>query len=93
MGKLRIFADRCTGCRTCELVCSFHFARAFGRKDGAIEVHRDEAAGEFVPIIHEKATSLRKSCDLCAGEESYLCIKYCVVEAIQGNGDKGYGTE
>jgi Fe-S-cluster-containing hydrogenase component 2 len=90
MGKLRVSAELCTGCRSCELACSFHFARAFGRKAGAIEVRRNEAEGEFVPIIHEKATSLRKACDLCAGEEGYLCVKYCVVGAIAANGGKGY---
>jgi Fe-S-cluster-containing hydrogenase component 2 len=81
--EIRSFPERCTGCRVCELVCSFHFTGAFGRKAGAIEVRRDEPTAEFVPIIHKKAAKLWKACDLCSGEKTYLCAKYCVVKAIE----------
>lgn len=93
MEKTMIFSDRCTGCRICELVCSFHFTKAFGRKAGAIEVHRDEANGEFEPIIHKEATNFQKACDLCTGEEAYLCAKYCFVRAIEIIGGKGHESE
>ena len=83
MEEIRIFSDRCTGCRTCELVCAFHFTGAFGRKAGAIEVHRHEAEGQFLPVIHKNPMDLRKACDLCAGEKTHLCVKYCVVGAIE----------
>lgn len=83
MERVRIFPERCTGCRTCELVCTFHFTRAFGRKAGAIGVQRHDPAGEFDPIIHEEPTTSRKACNLCAGEKSHLCVKYCVVGAIE----------
>ena len=83
MVRTRISPDLCTGCRTCELVCSFHFTKAFSRKAGAIEVRRDEPEGIFDPIIHEKPNNLRKGCDLCAGEDTLLCAKYCAVGAIE----------
>ena len=91
MKRVEALADRCTGCRTCELVCSFHFTGAFGRKAGAIEVRRDEAEGKFEPIIYKEPTNLRKACDLCAGEETYLCVKFCIDGAIRITGGKGYG--
>jgi len=83
MEEMRIFSDRCTGCRTCELVCTFHFTGTFGRKAGAIEVHRNEEEGEFLPVIHKNRMHLRKACDLCADEKTPLCVKYCVVGAIE----------
>lgn len=83
MEEIRIFPERCTGCRMCELVCSFHFTGAFGRKAGAIEVHRHEAKAEFLPLIHKRPIDFRKTCDLCTGEKTHLCVKYCVVGAIE----------
>ena len=83
MEAIRVFPERCTGCRMCELVCSFHFTGAFGRKSGAIEVHRNEEEAEFFPVIHKSPTDLRKTCDLCTREKTHLCVKYCVVGAIQ----------
>ena len=81
--EIRTFQERCTGCRVCELVCSYHFTGAFGRKAGAIEVSRDEPKAEFVPIIRKKPKKLQRACDLCEGEETPLCVKYCVVGAVQ----------
>jgi Fe-S-cluster-containing hydrogenase component 2 len=93
MKKLKTILNRCTGCSICELFCSFHFTKAFSRKAGAIEVCRDEAEGKFEPIIHQAPTSFRKNCDLCEGEEQYLCIKYCPVEAIEVAGGTEYGEK
>jgi len=81
--RIKIYPERCTGCRVCELVCSFHFTRAFSRKNGAIEVLRNEPSAEFVPRIHQKQQKLWEVCDLCAGEKTYLCAKYCTVGAIE----------
>ena len=83
MFKLKLFPDKCTGCRTCEIACSYHHVMAFNRKISSIEVKRFVEEGLYEPVIYKEAVARRKACDLCEGEEMPLCVKYCAVEAIR----------
>lgn len=80
---LTLHPDKCTGCRVCEIACSYHFDKLFNRKSYSIEVARNEKEGIFLPVVHTIQTSKRKACDLCKGEQKPLCIKYCTVGAIE----------
>lgn len=75
-------SDRCTGCRTCQLACSFHFFQVFSKEVSAIEIKRKHEE-EFKMIVHKEDSGSRKGCDLCKGELEPLCVKYCMTEAIQ----------
>jgi len=80
--NLHVDAEKCCGCRTCEVMCTFHHKKVFGRKASSIQVKRLERKGEFEIIIHETEEDLHLACDLCEGEDEPLCVKFCPTEVI-----------
>ncbi len=66
---LAIEAERCTGCNTCMLVCSFVHDQAFNYERSRIRVWRDDDKGFFVPV----------ACEQC---EEAPCILVCPTEAL-----------
>lgn len=86
--KIVIHSDRCTGCRSCEMACSFHHTKKFSPSFSSIEVYRNEENGIFkLRIYTTKDTKERVACDLCKNEEEPLCIKYCTTKALELNGE------
>ena len=73
-GKILIKQENCTGCRSCELACSYHLTRTFQPSMSKIQVIWDSERGE----MHIQ----KDQCDLCRGEEKQLCIKYCASKAL-----------
>jgi anaerobic carbon-monoxide dehydrogenase iron sulfur subunit len=67
----RIVADpeKCTGCRTCELACSFHREKFFNPKKSAIRVVKEERIGLDGPIV----------CQLCRRPD---CVEACPEGAL-----------
>lgn len=68
--------NRCTGCRTCELACSF--AHSIDNKPGRSRIY-PLAAGFpdlFVPVV-------------CLQCEDPACVKSCLVNAIKFNEETG----
>ena len=67
----RITADleKCTGCRTCELVCSFKRTGAFNPKKSAIRIVKDNQVGLDGPI----------TCQLCRNPH---CVEACPEGAL-----------
>jgi benzoyl-CoA reductase subunit BamC len=68
---IRIDADKCNGCRACELICSaFHSAEKYGSSNPArarIRVVRDPLADIYIPVYagdHARAE--------CAGRDRYI---------------------
>lgn len=68
--------QRCTGCRACEMACSWHSAGLFDPERSHIRVYRDNRRGEIQVVLNS-------TCDQCAGEEFPLCIKFCAPEALK----------
>jgi len=68
--------QRCTGCRACELACSWHSARCFQPERSHIRVYRDNRRGEIQVVLNS-------TCDRCAGEDLPLCIQFCAPEALK----------
>lgn len=73
--KITINANLCYSCKTCQLVCSFHHTGAFWPSKSSISVFRNPQDG----IIE---WSINSTCDDCKGEDTPLCIKYCVYGAL-----------
>ena len=69
-------AEACYGCRTCELVCSFHYERVFSPELSSIKVSRNNRDGEI-------KWSIDSTCDSCRGEAQPLCVKYCAYGALR----------
>jgi Fe-S-cluster-containing hydrogenase component 2 len=79
IGRVVVQALNCNGCRTCELACSFHHGKVFGPSISSIEIignSRGEGCG--ISIYKEKINH-HLSCDMCEGEDGFLCVKYCNV--------------
>lgn len=69
MAKLIFNPENCTGCRACELACSFHHEGLFSPSKSRIRVVRIDEEGIDVPV----------GCEHC---DSAPCILVCPVKAI-----------
>jgi len=67
---LLINSDKCTGCRLCELACSFYHTGVFKPSASRIKVKIDTKEGIATPMV----------CEQC---EDYPCIAVCPVFAIR----------
>lgn len=73
---------RCSGCRICELSCSWHHSRVFSPNLSDIKVTRNNRTGVIKWSIDSS------TCDLCNNEEEPLCIKYCAYKVLALKEDK-----
>jgi Fe-S-cluster-containing hydrogenase component 2 len=77
--KMILETQSCTGCRTCEIACSFHHQGSFKPGVSSIEiVDRWEELGFAVSFYH-KDRGGHRSCDGCRGLDEPICVKYCNV--------------
>jgi len=74
--KILINDEACYGCRTCELICSFHHDRVFSPELSSIKVLRNNLTGEI-------DWSIDSTCDSCEGEAHPLCVEYCIYGALR----------
>lgn len=68
VNRIRVHAERCTGCRLCELACSLEKVGEFNPKLSGIRV-RFKGEGSCIPVV----------CTQCEYE---WCMKACPVGAI-----------
>lgn len=68
---LIVDADKCTGCKICELICSMTKLNEFNPKKSYIKVLRNKEMDINIVALDAK-------CDYC-GE----CIKWCIPKAIR----------
>lgn len=69
MAKLLFNSELCTGCRACELACSFHFENLFAPSKSRIRVVRIDEEGIDVPV----------GCEHC---DDAVCMLVCPVKAL-----------
>ncbi len=70
MSKILVLSpEKCIGCRTCELVCSFNKTKEFNPKNSAVSVIAYDEAAIAVPMM-------------CLQCEDPSCMKVCPVSAI-----------
>lgn len=70
MGKVLIVSpEKCTGCRTCEMACSFKKTNTFNPQKAAVTVFQYDEAAISVPVM-------------CMQCEDPACMKVCTVGAI-----------
>lgn len=75
-GFLSVNTDKCTGCRTCELVCSMTHVRECNPQKSRIHVKRMKMEGVMIPVY----------CRQCVKPQ---CAKNCPVKAIKYNEKDG----
>lgn len=75
---LIVYPDRCTGCGTCEVVCSAYIrdrkGGEYNPKDAFIKILKNEEMSIFIPVMHIK-------CNLCGGTPR--CVKFCPTDALK----------
>jgi Fe-S-cluster-containing hydrogenase component 2 len=74
---LTVIAEKCTGCRLCELVCSVMHEGVSNAAKSRIQVVKWEEEGRYVPVI----------CQQC---EDAPCQNVCPVAAISRDKDFGF---
>lgn len=67
---LLVYPEKCTGCRVCEIICSFHHYKEFNPLKSRIRIIKDERRGLDVPII-------------CMNCIDAPCINICPANAIK----------
>jgi len=73
-GRLVIWPDRCRGCRSCQLACSFRRTREYNPALSCIELERDLITEKTAPMVRAL------SCDLCDGRPA--CVEACTYGAL-----------
>jgi len=71
----------CTGCKTCEIACSYHHRQIFCTSISSIKIIKGEEESGFSVLLYEESNDSHLRCDGCEREEMPLCIKYCPVIA------------
>lgn len=69
---LMISPEKCIGCRTCEIICSFNRTEKFNPQSSAVSVTTYDEAAVSVPMM-------------CMQCEEPSCMKVCPVGAITKN--------
>lgn len=67
----------CGGCRTCEMMCSFHHREVFAPELSSIRIIDREGSPGFRVQIMELNGGQRIACDGCRGTAVPLCLQYC----------------
>ena len=70
-----INSELCTGCRLCEVACSFHHHRTFDPEVSSIKIYHDDNKGTISITIHS-------TCDQCQEEKEPLCVTFCDRDAL-----------
>ena len=87
MKKDLIIKDEvCTGCKSCELACSFHHLKIFKPSIASIEVGIDERERKTSISIYNIETGVHLACDNCTGEKIPLCVGFCSIGALSLGG-------
>ena len=74
--------EKCTGCMSCELACSFHHRKIFKPSVASIEVGIDEKERKIFITIYNRESERHIACDNCIGEEIPLCVRFCSIGAL-----------
>jgi len=91
LGKLVIWPDRCRGCRSCQLACSFARTKEFNPSESCITLERDVATERTAPTIQALCCNLCGGSPACAAACTYSAITYEPVPMIEIRHEGGFG--
>jgi Fe-S-cluster-containing hydrogenase component 2 len=67
----------CGGCRTCEMVCSFHHSNEFNPAKSSIRILEKKEGGGYRVELFSVNSGPIVACDGCAGLETPMCVLHC----------------
>jgi len=67
----------CGGCKTCELVCSFHHTKEFSHQFSSLKVLDKKSGIGYQILLIEREDKINIPCNGCKDIETPLCLKYC----------------
>ena len=73
--RLFMSIDKCTACRSCELMCSYHHTGVFSTEASSIIITRndnEEASGYY----------FLSTCNLCFDLDIPMCVESCYTHAL-----------
>ncbi len=73
---IQVNEKACTGCKACQLACSFHRSGCLDLEDACLRIERDGCGSRIT------ATFLAEFCDMCPEETVPYCIKFCAADAL-----------
>lgn len=82
MSAIDILPEKCSACRICELACSHHHVREFGRQLSSIEILKINPIGKVAIKIYRTARDGHRGCDRCVREERPQCVAWCPTQAL-----------
>jgi carbon-monoxide dehydrogenase iron sulfur subunit len=74
---LMVNSKKCTGCRTCQMVCSFEHHALFSYEKSAVQLNKDEEYG-LTDIV------------VCRQCENPQCVEVCPTDALQKDQETGF---
>lgn len=74
--RLKVNPGKCTGCRSCMLICSFMHTEECNYRDSRVKILSEEARGKHTPVV----------CQFC---EEPPCVKACPAGALSRNEANG----
>ncbi len=80
MKRILAVIDRCSGCRLCEMICSFVHEKAFSSSASRITVIKEDAFGLDLPVLccHCDPCSAAANCPTTAlvkNDEGFIVVK------------------
>jgi Fe-S-cluster-containing hydrogenase component 2 len=74
---LTLETKNCTGCRACEIACSFHHKRVFSQSLSSLQMKELPERKGFSLSFFLKPQGSHVPCDGCAKLKMPFCVKYC----------------
>jgi Fe-S-cluster-containing hydrogenase component 2 len=80
--QIIINTDKCTGCKSCELACSYHHVKKFSPIYSSIKILKDDITDKISIVKYEQNNNALIKCDNCITESFPLCVKFCFSNAL-----------
>lgn len=75
--KLTFETERCGGCQSCQMACSFHHQGLFQPSISSLEITNSPKEPGFAVTFYRKSADGHIACDRCKGLEVPLCVQVC----------------
>jgi Fe-S-cluster-containing dehydrogenase component len=75
--KLTFETVLCSGCRSCELACSFHHSKKFQPPISSIEIKTTPVRAGFTATLYKVGVYGHVGCDRCIGLPVPMCVQFC----------------